>query len=53
MSPSNVQSVLKDSRYVIQKLAGSLGIDLSELDENYYNICERLDAAIEDLEGEQ
>ena len=53
MTPTNVQQTLKDARHVIHKMAGWLGIDIDELDEDYNGICERLDNAIQSLEGEE
>lgn len=53
MTPTNVQQTLKDARHVIYKMSGWLGIDISELNEDFNGICDRLDDNIDSLEGDE
>ena len=46
-----LQRVLKDARFLIGKLAGWQGVDLSELDDEYDGVITRISAALAGEKG--
>lgn len=46
-------TTLRKALWVIQKLAGSLGIDLDELDENYDNVVKDIRDLLETNNGDK
>jgi len=52
MNKDDIQT-LRDAQWLIEKLAGSLGVDLSELSEYYNDSYEELDGIIKRLDVEE